>query len=346
MKHNVKNHVGKSVRHNHFDTFKSKSTNFDWVQSGTRSMIDLWMYNFARNIPDFLDGDNVRLLNAVKNNSKSLKKPNANHSAIVIGGGPSIYENNHLEILADSDYNGAIVCTDRMLAPCLKNGITPKKFPRFFVLTMDPYQITIKFYQDSIIKKHSKGISAILSTCTIHETIEICKKVGLNLFWYHPLIDDFRKTESVNKIMNMMSKSDKNPSGFPGMQTGGNVGCFSWIFSWAILGCSHIGLLGLNMGVNGKTPIEKTQHYDQVLNHFDNDKSKVSKRYRKVFNKDLGTESLLDPVFDFYREAFLDLVVRAPKWVNTINATEGGSLFGKRIKNMKFIDFLNKYNNN
>ena len=61
MKHNVKNNAGKSVRHNHFDTFKSKSTNFDWVQSGTRSMIDLWMYNFARNIPDFLDGDNVRM---------------------------------------------------------------------------------------------------------------------------------------------------------------------------------------------------------------------------------------------------------------------------------------------
>jgi len=34
------------------------------------------------------------------------------------------------------------------------------------------------------------------------------------------------------------------------------------------------------------------------------------------------------------------LVVRTPKWVRTINATEGGSLFGNRIKNMKFVDFL------
>ena len=61
---------------------------------------------------------------------------------------------------------------------------------------------------------------------------------------------------------------------------------------------------------------------------------------RKVFNKEFGTESLLDPVFDFYREAFLDLVVRTPKWARTINATEGGSLFGQRIENMKFTDFL------
>ena len=321
--------------------FKSKSTQFDWVQHGTRAMIDLWMYNYARNIPDVLDGNSVRLLSAFKNNSKSTKNHKPINSALVIGGGPSVYENNQLKTLADSNYKGAILCTDRMLVPCLKNGITPKKFPQFFVLTMDPYQITIKFYNDKIIKKHSKGISAIMSTCTIHETIEICKNHGLNIFWFHPLIDDFRKQGSVSKLMNMMSKSDKNPDGFPGLQTGGNVGCFSWIFSWAILGCSPVGLIGLNMGVNGDTRLEKTQHYDQVLNHFDNDKSKVGKFYRKVFNKDIGTESLLDPVFDFYRTAFLDLVIRTPRWIKTVNATEGGSLFGKGIENMKFVDFLN-----
>ena len=198
--------------------------------------------------------------------------------------------------------------------------------------------------QDKIVKKHSKGITAIMSTCTIHKTIEICKNYGLNMFWFHPLIDDYRKQGSVSKIMNMMSKSDKNPDGLPGLQIGGNVGCFSWIFSWAILGCSPIGLIGLNMGVDGDTPLEKTQHYIPVLDHFNNDKSKVGKFYRKVFNKDLGTESLLDPLFDFYRTAFLDLVVRTPRWTKTVNATEGGSLFGKRIKNMKFVDFLNAYN--
>ena len=317
-----------------------QSANFDWVQNGTRTMVDLWMYNFARNIPDILDGNSVRLLNVFRNGSKSRKNHRPNQSAIVIGAGPTIYEKKHLEILANSNYQGVIACTDRMLATCLKNGITPKKFPKFFVLSMDPYEITIKYYDDEIIKKHSKKISIVMSTCTIHETVEICKNYGFNIFWYHPLIDDFRKLESINKIMNMMCKSDKNPDGLPGLQTGGNCGCFSWIFSWAILGCSPIGLIGLNLGVDGDTPIEKTQHYSQVLNHFNNDKSKVSKLYRKVFNKEIGTESLLDPVFDFYREAFLDLVVRTPKWARTINATEGGSLFGQRIENMKFTDFL------
>ena len=48
-----------------------QSANFDWVQNGTRKFVDLWMYNFARNIPDILDGNSARLLNVFKNGSKS-----------------------------------------------------------------------------------------------------------------------------------------------------------------------------------------------------------------------------------------------------------------------------------
>jgi len=314
--------------------------NFDWVQKGTQEMLDLWMYNFSRNLPDILDGNNINSLNIFKKDNISTKTHMPKNSSIVIGGGPSVKEKNHLEKLADSDYQGSIVCTDRMLVPCLENGITPKKFPNFHVLTMDPYEITIKFYNHKIIEEYSNGISAIMSTCTIHETIELCKNNGLEIYWFHPLIDDYRKMSSVNKLMNMMTKSDKNPKGFSALQTGGNVGCFSWIFSWAVLGCSPISLIGINMGYPANTPLENTQHYDQILNHFDGEKSKVGERYRKVFNEDLKEYALLDPVFDFYREAFLDLIPRTPSWVKTINATEGGSLFGERITSMKFSDFL------
>ena len=69
-----------------------QSANFDWVQNGTRVMVDLWMYNFARNIPDILDGNSVRLLNVFRNGSKSRKNHRPNQSAIVIGAGPTIYE--------------------------------------------------------------------------------------------------------------------------------------------------------------------------------------------------------------------------------------------------------------
>ena len=59
-----------------------QSANFDWVQNGTRKFVDLWMYNFARNIPDFLDGDSARLLNIFRNNSKSRKNHKPNQPAL------------------------------------------------------------------------------------------------------------------------------------------------------------------------------------------------------------------------------------------------------------------------
>ena len=188
--------------------FKSKNTYFDLVQNGTREMIDLWMYNYARNIPDILDGNSVRLQSVFKNNSKSMKNHKPNNSAIVIGAGPSVYEKNHLETLANSNYKGAILCTERMLLPCLKSGITPEKFPQFFVLTIDPKAYTTKLYDDKILKKHGKDISAIMSTCTKHETIENCKKHGLNIFWFHPLIDDYTLKGAKGLLVNITGGKD------------------------------------------------------------------------------------------------------------------------------------------
>ena len=317
-----------------------QSRNFDWIQKNTAEMIDLWMYNFARNIPDFLNGNSVKQLSVFNNGKKSIKNHRPNSSAVVIGAGPSVRNNNHLELLSKSHYKGVIVCTDRMLIPCLKNGITPKKFPKFYVLTMEPKDVTLKLYNDPIVKKYYKGIITVLSTCTEHETVEVIKKNNLEIFWFHPLIDDYRKPGSINKIMNLMSKSKSNPTGLPGLQTGGNVGCFSWIFSWVILGCSPISLIGLDLGHNANTPLKKTRHYNEYLRIFKNNKSEASKYFKIIKNTDLRIEVLSDPVFDFYREAFLDLVKRSPKWVKTINCTEGGSLFGNGIKNMKFVDIL------
>ena len=317
-----------------------QSKNFDLIQENTSNMIDLWLYNFARNIPDFLNGNSVKQLSVFKNGKKSIKNHRPSSSAIVVGAGPSVKKNNHLEILSNSNYKDAVVCTDRMLVPCLKNGITPEKFPKFYVLTIEPKDVTMKYYEDKIIQKHNKGISVVLSTCTRHEKVELCKKNGLKIFWFHPLIDDFRKLGSINKTMNMMSKSEKNPRGLSGMQTGGNVGSSAWVFSWAILGCSPITLIGFDLGHPADTPLENTRHYPEYLRIFKNNKSQASKYFKKITNTDLKVKVLSDPIFDFYREAFLDLVTRTPKWTRTINATEGGSLFGKGIKSLKLKDVL------
>ena len=69
----------------------------------------------------------------------------------------------------------------------------------------------------------------------------------------------------------------------------------------------------------------------------------VKKLYPKIFNPDFQTYCNLDPIFNYYRNALIEFISRSPKYVKTINATEGGSIYGDRITSMKFSQFLSKY---
>ena len=100
-----------------------------------------WVKNFAINLPQIWNESSAHEL-IPKNKNFHL----GNNSAIVIGRGPSLKLHNHLEILAKSDYKGAIVCTDGALELVLKSGITPDKFPKFYVITIDPYKYAKIFY--------------------------------------------------------------------------------------------------------------------------------------------------------------------------------------------------------
>jgi len=69
----------------------------------------------------------------------------------------------------------------------------------------------------------------------------------------------------------------------------------------------------------------------------------VMKYLKKIFNPDFKCYCILDPIFQFYSQTFKEFISRSPEWVNTINATEGGSIFGDRIIPTKFSDFLKNY---
>jgi len=317
------------------------STNFETLQKATFSLMDMWLQNFARNLPHILEGNNIKNL-SVFQNGNTINNHSPSKSAVVIGKGPSVYEKKHLEILSTSKYNDTIICSDIMLITALKQGITPEKFTDFYVLTVDGDSEQAEFYDDPLVEKYSDKIKVILSTCISPEVMKVCKKIGLDVFWFNPLIDDFRKEGSFSKIMNMMTKSKKNPKGIASLQTGGNVGSNSWVFSWAILGRSPTVLIGVDFGYPASTSIEETQHYQHLLKCYNNDVERVKNDHKIIYNKDFDCDVLLDPIYDFYREGFCNMVIHTPKWVRTINATEGGSLFGERIDTMKFSEFLKK----
>jgi len=315
------------------------SENFEMVQRATFSLVDLWLQNFARNLSYILKGKSIKDLSVFQN--APLKIDFTPHGkAIVIGKGPSVKEKNHLEILSSSSYKDSIICTDIMLIDALSKGITPDKFSEYYVVTVDGDPKQVEFYDNPLVQKYSDKIKVILSTCTSPEVIQVCNKFGLDVFWFNPLMDDFRNEGSFSKMMNIMTRSERNPKGVSSLQTGGNVGTSSWIFAWAIIGKSPIVLIGLDFGYPATTSIEETQHYDHLLKCYDNDVDRVKRDHKIVYNQAFDCDVLIDPIYDYYREGFCDLVGHTPHWVRTINATEGGSLFGERIESMKFSDFL------
>ncbi len=294
---------------------------------------DIWIKNFALNL------NNIWNENSSRDLSKFLSKQN--NTAIVIGKGPSIDEHKHLELLSDSDFSGSIVCCDGKLIDTLESGVTPDKFPNFYVVNIDPGSHTAKLFDHPLISKFGSKIKGIFTTIANPNTVEQARKSGIKIYWMHSLFDYNDGKKSFNYISSIMVRSKTHTNGLPAIQTGGNVGTSSWFVSWKILQCTKVVLLGMNHGWNEDTPMDTiTKHGVDFARSYDKDSPSFNRLFPKIYNPELKKYCILDPIFQYYREALLEFISRSPPWLQTINATEGGSLFGDRLTSMTFRTFL------
>ncbi|MBT5759074.1 MAG: hypothetical protein HOI55_05405, partial [Candidatus Marinimicrobia bacterium] len=164
----------------------------------------------------------------------------------------------------------------------------------------------------------------------------------------HSLFDYNEGKKSFNQISALMVRAKNHANGLPAIQTGGNVGTSSWFVGWKLLKCSTVALIGINHGW------EEDDSWETILscgnNHdiskgIDQSSPVFEKLFKKVYNPDFQSYCILDPLFQFYSMALKEFISRSPQWLTTINATEGGSIFGERIKSMKFEEFLKKHPN-
>jgi len=309
---------------------------------------DEWVTNFALNLP-----------NIWNENSASQLKPNLNpeissesRPAIIIGRGPSIKKNKHLELLAKSNFDGSIICSDGALISVLKSGITPDKFKKFYVVTIDPYPYAAKFYDDEIVKQYGSKINGIFTVLSNPNTLLFARKAGIKVHWIHSLFDYNESKKSFNETSALMVRAKNHSNGLPAIQTGGNVGTSSWFIAWKILLCNVVGLIGINHAWEENDSIEKIlthgRNLDPERNHesvnIDENSPAFKKLFKKVYNPEFNCTGIVDPLFQFYSSGLKEFISRSPLWVNTVNATEGGVIFGDRITCMKFQDFLHKYN--
>ncbi len=302
---------------------------------------DEWVQNFAGNL-DFIWKESSATELNIHSKIKSLSGDN---SAIVIGRGPSLKKNKHLELLASSNFSGTIVCTDGILNDALNAGVDPDKFPNFYVVTTDPYKEQELLYNYDIIDKFGSKIKGIFSTLTHPTAVNRARSAGIKIFWLHPLFDYNEGKKSFNQIAALMVRTKKHSTGLPGIQTGGNVGTSAWFVSWQILKCNVVSLIGINHGWEQDDPLELIQSHghNSNLQTLDKNDPKFKKLYPTILNPDFKTICILDPIFQYYSQALKEFISRSPSFVTTINCTEGGSIFGDRIRSSTFKQFLLNY---
>lgn len=289
----------------------------------TKFLGPLWMKNAARNLPHVIRGGK---------SIKDLVGTEKDRPAIIVGAGPSVYNHKHLDLLKKSGFKGVIVATDRMLVPLLKKKIVPD-----YVLSIDGHAKLIpQFYEHPLVKESASQIKAALGLYVSPNLTRLLNRVGMAIYWFSP---------SANKTVIMMTASKKNPNGLLAIQTGGNTGTTSWVFSWVILEANPTCLIGFDFGYPEGTNLEKTYYYTGALNELPDDKTAcalyVAPFYQEMYHPIFKTKAIIDPVFTKYRYVFLTKIKNdLPENIRVYNATEGGTLWGDKVECIQFRDFL------
>jgi hypothetical protein len=303
---------------------------------------DIWVKNFALNLNNIWNESSARELDPTRNSKSKIGE----HAAIIIARGPSIKKNKHLELLAKSSYRGAIVCCDGALINVLKAGITPDKFPEYYVVTIDAGESIKDLYNDPYVDKYGKKIKGIFATVAHPLAVERARQAGVKIHWLHALFDYGEGKKSFNQISALMVRTKNHLTGLPAIQTGGNIGTSSWFVSWQILKRSVIALIGVDHSWN------ENDTWELIISHgyghpnkvdFDKNSTTFKRLFPKIYNPEFKCHCILDPIFQYYSSALKEFIRRSPPWVNTINATEGGCIFGDRITCMTLTNFLKNY---
>ena len=210
-----------------------------------------------------------------------------------------------------------------------------------------------KLYDHKLVDEYGNKINGIFSTVIHPLAVDRARQAGIKIHWLHSLFDYSEGKKSFNQISATMVRSRNHKDGLPAIQTGGNVGTAAWFVGWQILKCSKIALIGIDHGWNeddswekiishGRT-IDPKMYGDEISIDITKNDPSFDKLFLKIFNPDFNCYSIVDPIFQFYSNALKEFISRSPDWLTTINATEGGSIFGNRIKSMQLKQFLNIY---
>ena len=176
-----------------------------------------WMQNMGENLQVIRKGHDI---------SEIAKQ---NKAAIIIGAGPSV---KHEKLALLRNWNGVVVCCDRMLLSLLKKRVVPQ-----FVTSVDGSPKIAEFYSNKLVQQHIHGIKCVLSVQTTHPDV-VKALPNASMFFFVSIWDNPLNQISVTRIFHHLSNKTM-------MSSLGNTGAAAWELS-QYLQCNPIGLLGID----------------------------------------------------------------------------------------------------
>lgn len=285
----------------------------------------------------------------------------ADDSAIVIAAGPSIKRNDPAASIHAAGYNGAIVATDSAIAYCLRSGIVPD-----LIVTLDPHPTRIvRWFGDpdlneqqlreddyfarqdhdtayadqlranddilNMLARHGRDMRIALSTSASEKVVRRAFEVGMEVFWWNPMLDDPDQPESVTAAL-------QRENGLPCVNAGGNVGTACWVMAEIALNKTEIALTGMDFSYYPDTPYWNTQYYHEAVALFGEEY--LDSFFIRQRNPHLDITFYADPAYYWYRQCFLEMAREAA--CTTFNCTEGGILFGDPVHFRPLDTFLTR----
>ena len=283
------------------------------------------------------------------------------NSCLVISAGPSVHKQRSIQKVVEQGFAGTVVAVDGAYISCLKAGLVPD-----FVVTLDPHvKRIVRWFGDPNIIENSKGddyferqdldisfredmlrrnqenidlvnrlgkqTRAVVCSSAPPNVVERLGEAHFDAYWWNPLVDNPKDPNSLTRHLYSINE-------LPCMNTGGTVGTAAWVFAATILKIPRIGAVGMDLGYYSDLPIEKTQTYYELVAHVGTVEN--IKNYFCEFEFPLtGEKYYTDPTYYWYRKNLLELL-EAGRFT-LYNCTEGGTLFGDRVKCLSLLDFLN-----
>lgn len=280
--------------------------------------------------------------------------------AIAMAAGPSLYKIKAIEQIIANKYKGAIIITESALYYCLRSGIVPD-----LVISCDPHHTRIvRWFGDPNLSKeiieaddyyerqdmdpafadqlktnekifellnlHGKNMRIALATSSSQAVVQRVLETGMEIFWWNPMYDDPEIPDGLTQQAYKMNK-------LPCLNAGGNVGTACWVFADIVLNKDFVAITGMDLSYYDGTPYRSTQKYYELVNLVGEEN--LDKIHTRIFNPHVKKWFYTDPTFLWYRNVLLEMAETSE--CVTYNCTEGGILFGGKIKSIRLSQFLN-----